>query len=318
MRGIFQSSRGRLILVDALANPIVLLVVTGALMGLNFPLGKIAGEAHLPSALWALIISLGAVLPLLPLVLLQHKVRLPRHALLRYVLIAAIVSFVIPNILIFSLIPKLGAGYTALMFALSPVFTLLFARIARTKSPGKLGVCGILTGFTGATIVALTRSGDLDSPSWLWLAVALLIPVSLAVGNIYRTIDWPMGASPDELALGSHMIAALFFAAILYVQLDGMPLQSLDIPFTAAVCQAAVSGLMVPVFFRLQMTGGPVLLSQIGYIAAAVALLTATVFMGERYSIYTWLGAGVIAIGIAITIASQFGQRDVRTSIPVN
>ena len=73
----------------------------------------------------------------------------------------------------------------------------------------------------------------------------------------------------------------------------------------AALSQAIVAGLTFPVFFRLQLAGGPVLLSQIGYVAAAVGLIAATVFLGERYSAATWAGAGVIAIGIAITIWAQ-------------
>ena len=42
----------------------------------------------------------------------------------RYFMVAAIISFVIPNLLMFSVIPHLGAGYTGIMFTLSPVMTL--------------------------------------------------------------------------------------------------------------------------------------------------------------------------------------------------
>jgi len=64
-----------------------------------------------------------------------------------------------------------------------------------------------------------------------------------------------------------------------------------------------------PVLFRLQQKGGPVLLSQIGYVAAAVGLIAATLLLGEQYNQATWLGTGVIAAGILITIFAQIGGR---------
>lgn len=77
----------------------------------------------------------------------------------------------------------------------------------------------------------------------------------------------------------------------------------------AALAQILVAGMALPAFFRLQQKGSPVLLSQIGYVAAAVGLIGATMFLGERYSATTWAGAGVIAVGIAITIAAQRSDR---------
>ena len=38
---------------------------------------------------------------------------------------------------------------------------------------------------------------------------------------------------------------------------------------------------------------------------AAAGLIAATVFLDERYSAATWAGAGVIAVGIAITVWAQ-------------
>ena len=62
---------------------------------------------------------------------------------------------------------------------------------------------------------------------------------------------------------------------------------------------------MFPAYFALQRAGGPVLLSQIGYVAAAVGLATGTLFLGESYGALTWAGAGIIAIGIGLTVRAQ-------------
>ena len=69
--------------------------------------------------------------------------------------------------------------------------------------------------------------------------------------------------------------------------------------------QVAASTAMFAFFFRLQAVGGPVYLSQIGYVAAALGLFAGTVFLGESYRLTTWLGAIVISIGLIMTTKAQ-------------
>ena len=294
---------------NLLQAPAALLLITGTLIGLNFPLGKIAGEAGVSPLIWALLISLGATLVLLPILLATRILALPPPRVLRYTVISAVISFVIPNVLLFTVIPHTGAGYAGLMFALSPVFTLLFASVFGMKVPGRLGRIGIAVGLAGAALVSLTRSVNPDGPGIEWLLAALAIPVALSAGNVYRTLDWPEGVSPNVLAFWGHAFSSVIFLTLLMLTRGTLPLQEIAPAAGAALAQVLVAGMTFPAFFRLQQKGGPVLLSQIGYVAAAVGLIGATLFLGERYSATTWVGAGVIVVGIAITIAAQRADR---------
>ncbi|MEP3247731.1 MAG: DMT family transporter [Sneathiella sp.] len=286
-------------------NPIALLLVTGVLIGLNFPLGKLASLAGVSPVFWSLLVSLGVCLLLFPVLLVQKKLIIPKGKTIRYVILSALISFIIPNLLLFSVIPHAGSGYTGLMFALSPVFTLTLASLFRLKTPGKLGLLGIAIGLLGATIVSITRGAAPEAPPILWLLLALMIPMALACGNIYRTLDWPEGALPDSLAFWSHGFAVLVFTAILFGTGEADVISQIDLAPWPALAQLIVGGLTFPVFFRLQQQGGPVLLSQIGYVAAAVGLIAATLLLGESYALMTWVGAGIIAGGIAITVLAQ-------------
>ena len=80
-------------------------------------------------------------------------------------------------------------------------------------------------------------------------------------------------------------------------QLSGMPL--------LVLAQIASASAMFVFFFRLQAVGGPVYLSQIGYVGAAVGLISGTLVLGERYQLLTWLGAAIITIGIVMTTKAQ-------------
>ncbi|RWC44643.1 MAG: DMT family transporter [Mesorhizobium sp.] len=282
-----------------------LLVVTGGLLGLTLPFGKLATAVGVPAMVWAFVISVGAGGVLLCVLLARGQhVRLTAHKL-RYFFVTAAVSYAVPNLLMFSAIPHLGAGYTGIMFTLSPVITLVFSILLRVRRPNMLGILGIAVGFVGAVMVAVTR-GEAGQPADLfWVVMGLLIPVSLAAGNIYRTVDWPDGTGPIELAVGSHLASAamlfvgifLLFGGKAFVPLGGVPL--------VVVAQVASASAMFAFFFRLQAVGGPVYLSQIGYVAAAVGLFAGTIFLGEHYQLLTWAGAVIITAGVFITTRAQ-------------
>jgi drug/metabolite transporter (DMT)-like permease len=205
----------------------------------------------------------------------------------------------------FSAIPHLGAGYTGIMFTLSPVITLVFSILLGVRRPNLLGISGIGVGFVGAAMVALTR-GEAGQPAdFFWVVVGLLIPVSLAAGNVYRTMDWPRDTGPIELAVGSHLASAGLLLVGILALLGGQAFAPLGgIPLVVAA-QVVSASTMFAFFFRLQSVGGPVYLSQIGYVAAAVGLLAGTLFLGEHYRLPTWAGAAIVTAGVFITTKAQ-------------
>lgn len=282
-----------------------LLLVTGTLLGLTLPFGKLAAAAGISPALWAFVISFGAGAVLLMVLVARGRGLNLDLATLRYFAITAAVSYAIPNLLLFAAIPHLGAGFSGIMLTLSPLLTLAISLILRLRQPDMLGIAGIAVGFIGAVMVTLTR-GEASQPAEpFWIGVGLLIPVSLAVGNIYRTLHWPKDSGPIQLAAGSHLAAAVMLVAAAFA-LPGSSSFSLlaGVPVLVAA-QVAASTAMFAFFFRLQAVGGPVYLSQIGYVAAALGLFAGTVFLGESYRLTTWLGAIVISIGLIMTTKAQ-------------
>jgi len=282
-----------------------LLIVTGALLGLTLPFGKIATGAGVPPILWPFVISCGAG-GVLFLVLLARRrpIALTPHRL-RYFLIAALISYAIPNLLLFSAIPHLGAGYAGIMYTLSPIVTLILSILLGVRRPNALGITGIVVGFIGAVMVATTR-GVADRPADIfWVVIGLLMPVCLALGNVYRTYDWPKDSGPIELAAGSHLAtAAMLLLAVLGLGQVGSFATLADVPWLVLL-QGASAAAMFAFYFRLQAVGGPVYLSQIGYVAAAIGLGAGVLFLDEHYRLLTWLGAAIIVVGVIMTTKAQ-------------
>ena len=290
-----------------LHSPALLLLAVGTLLGLNFPLGKLAQAAQVPAVLWAALISLGASSLLGAWLLLRRRpvVCDAQHA--RYFVITALVSYALPNLLVLAAMAHLGSGPTAMMFTLSPLFTALLSRLAGLRAPARLEYWGIAIGFGGALLVALAR-GEAGRPAaWLWVGVGLLIPLLLALGNVYRSLDWPPRADGTWLAVGSHGVAALLLLALcaLTGAWRGLPALA-GVPWLAAA-QVAAAVLMFPLFFRLQALGGPVLLSQIGTVGAGVGVAVGAGLLGERYPPLVWGGVALIALGIGLTVWARRG-----------
>ena len=290
-----------------LQSPALLLLAVGTLLGLNFPLGKLAQAAQVPAVLWAALISLGASTLLGAWLLLRRRpvVCDAQHA--RYFVTTALVSYALPNLLVLAAMAHLGSGPTATMFTLSPLFTALLSRLAGLRAPARLEYWGIAIGFGGALLVALAR-GEAGRPAaWLWVGVGLLIPLLLALGNVYRSLDWPPRADGTWLAVGSHGVAALLLLALcaLTGAWRGLPALA-GVPWLAAA-QVAAAVLMFPLFFRLQALGGPVLLSQIGTVGAGVGVAVGAGLLGERYPPLVWGGVALIALGIGLTVWARRG-----------
>ncbi len=290
-----------------LQSPALLLLAVGTLLGLNFPLGKLAQAAQLPAVLWAALISLGASSLLGAWLLLRRRPVVCDAQHLRYFVITALVAYALPNLLVLAAMAHLGSGPTAMMFTLSPLFTALLSRLAGLRATPKHMAMTQYTSRPGALLVALAR-GEAGRPAaWLWVGVGLLIPLLLALGNVYRSLDWPPRADATWLAVGSHGVAALLLLALcaLTGAWRGLPALA-GVPWLAAA-QVAAAVLMFPLFFRLQALGGPVLLSQIGTVGAGVGVAVGAGLLGERYPPLVWGGVALIALGIGLTVWARRG-----------
>lgn len=285
-------------------RPLLLLLGTGAALGCNFPLGRLAAAEGIDPALWAAVISGGAGLIMLVASRLAEG---PATAapVLRFSLISGFVSYVVPNFLTFAAIPHLGSGLVAVMFALSPVVTALLSIVLKVRPPSMLGLAGIGVGLIGAVAIIVARNRGLAAEQSAWLLLAALVPVSLGIGNVYRTLAWPRGTGPMRLAALTNLAAAGPLLALAWA-LDG-----LDLPALLAVpglvgLQLLASSVMFLMFFRLQQVGGPTYLSQIGYVAAAVGAGIGVGVLGETYPAGVWAGVTVVAAGIGLTTLAQW------------
>lgn len=278
--------------------PLLCLLATGMLLGCITNMAKLAGDAGLsPVSFLAWSVSGGALILLAVNAVRRRLPRLNKRSL-EYFLIAGLVSIAAPNLILFAAVPHVGVSFVALAVAFPPLLTYLGALALRMERYSHRRAAGVLLALSGAAYLAMLKLQAPDAPT-LWIIATLFGPVLLAIGNIYRSIRWPEGARPDELAPG--MLGAAGLLLLIFGLLPGSTLgvpAATDLPLILIAVQSVLFALQYFLFFILQKTGGPVYLSLMGSVAAVFGVPIAVFLLGETPPDGLFIGAALIAAGI--------------------
>lgn len=280
--------------------PLLCLLAGGSLMGLSTNLAKIAGEMGLPPLAFLTWSLAGASLLLLAIAELRGLLPPVTARSVEYYAVSAFVGVAGSNLIFFSAIPHIGAGFVVVMIALPPLLTYVGALALAVERFQAIRAMGVAAALAGAGVLAAHKFSAPDADV-LWILLVLMGPVLLAIGNLYRTLRWPAGVSADALAPGTLVAATIMLLAAglapgfsLAVPADG------GLPWLLIVLQAVVFAGQFWLLFVLQKTGGPVLLSLLGSVAAVVGVPVAVYLQGEAPPEGLLLGATLIMAGIIL------------------
>ncbi len=280
--------------------PFVCLLAGGLLLGISTNLAKYAGEIGLTPLAFLFWSITGAAIILSVVTLLRHEHPPLSARGFEYYLIAALVSVAGSNLIFFSAIPHVGAGFVALMIALPPLLTYLGALALRIERFNMIRALGVTAALAGAGVLAVRKFSAPDA-SVFWILIALCGPVLLAIGNIYRTLRWPDNASPSALAPGMLIAAAILLAMVSILPEFSLTVPDREIlPLALIAVQACIFAGQFLLLFLLQKTGGPVLLSLLGAVGAVVGVPIAVFVQGESLPDGMVMGASLIALGVAL------------------
>lgn len=219
-----------------------------------------------------------------------------------YGLVAGFISIALPQVLIYSASAYVSAGIASLAYAFPTPLTYVLAALFGIERASAGRTFGVGIAFAGAIGLALSRSGGVGGDE-IWVVLAMLAPIAIASGNIYRSRYWPPGAQPLDLAFAMSTAAALWLGlALAATALAGGTLPAVQpAGYLYLAASMAIAAFGNVIYFELQRSGGIVSFSQIGYVGAVLGLLGGALILGERYGPATWIAALVIAAGVAVS-----------------
>lgn len=280
--------------------PLAFLLVSGSLLGVTTTLAKLAastGLPPLPFLSWSLVLA--SALLIVHAAIRRTLPRLDRRTI-EYVIVAALLSVVIPQWLFVSAVGHVGAGFVSLALALPPLLTYGAALALLMERFDTVRAIGVVLALTGAGVIAVPKLA-VSGMIGLWALATLIGSAVLAAGNIYRTLRWPPDASPQALAPAMIAAAAtiLLVLGALSGELQGAPVgDAMGLMLIGA--QGLVFALQYLFFFQLQKRAGPVYLSLLGSVGAVVGVPLAILALGEAPPQGLALAAGLIAAGVAL------------------
>jgi drug/metabolite transporter (DMT)-like permease len=163
--------------------------------------------------------------------------------------------------------------------------------------PGKMLFLAVTV--AGAVLFALTRLG-VDGGITPWHGLLFLAPFSIGIANVYRSMAWPAGLRPTEVALATTLVATLTFTVLALTLPVQTPLVFFsDVEHLALLALfMGLAGLGQLLLFHLQDTAGPVFIGQTGALVALFGGVLSFVFFGERYTAVTLIGSLLIILGV--------------------
>lgn len=280
--------------------PLLCLLSGGALLGLSTNLAKLAGEARLSPLAFLFWSIAGAALVLLLISALRRNLPPVNGRTFEYYSVSALAGVAGSNLIFFSAIPRVGAGFVALTITLPPLLTYVGALAFRMERFQIIRAAGVTSALVGTAALAARQLSAPDADQF-WILLALIGPVLLATGNLYRTMRWPEGVSGDALAPGMLIAATAILLGVGF--LPGFSLAipvDQSLPLILIAIQALVFAGQFWLLFLLQRTGGPVLLSLLGSVGAVVGVPVAVFLQGEAPPEGLLLGIVLIGVGIAL------------------
>ena len=196
----------------------------------------------------------------------------------------------------------LDSGMTSILFALLPLVTIGFAHV---YVPGDRITARKLAGTVLAFVGIVSLFGDrvrLD-PAGLGPMLAIVASTVCAAASGVATKRHGTHLHPAALNAPAMLIGAAALAVASFAAGDGLHLPR-DIATWSAVMYLAIAGSVVTflIYFTLLKTWSVTSLSFISVFTPAIALMLGFVFLDERPTLWTWVGAALILGGVTLAL----------------
>jgi drug/metabolite transporter (DMT)-like permease len=241
---------------------------------------------------------------------------------LQYYLVGGLLGISLPYMLAFLVMRELQVGTVGLLTALSPVITYGIARVLNLERGHPVKLFGLLLGLAGVALLVMpdgvSEPGMQRSGDWRYTFLGLGIPASLAASNLYRSHYWPQGSDATQLAIGMLSVQGL---ALLLINtatgnLDISVLDNRDAMSTLTLLSLLAGASYLSTFYLLR-EGGPVYLSQTGYVISVVTLLAGIILWSESYDTSDLISMGLIFVGVLMTTVTRSMEQSRQEAVGV-
>jgi len=277
--------------------PLFCLLMVGGAIGLTNNLARLGTTYRVPPLALLFWSVVGAAVLLAALAVVARRPPRLDRATLIYGLVSGLLLMALPTGVIYLAAPHVGAGFVSLSLAFVPLVTYLLAIALKIEANRWVRLAGVFAGLAGGLVLAFGKSRAPDA-QLVWIGATLAVPITIAIGNIYRTLRWPPGAA--SLSLAPLMLAGSALWLLPLAASTASAAIASEAGEALAAAQAAVFTLTYSLYFVLQRIAGAIYLSQIGSVGAVTGAAIAVIGFHEALPPGFVLAAVLIAAGLAL------------------
>ena len=247
-----------------------------------------------------------------------------------YVVLCGIFGIVIPNLLIYMVARYLPSGLLTVLANTSPIFTYIFALLLGDERFKWQRLLFVVAGLCGVGLILFSSYAGLSGYSGLfahsglsvrfkfgglWLALALLIPLSYAFSAVYISRFHPGRGSVLVYALWMLMIATLCTSPLAVIEGGYYSLRWGDLNSNLIVLEILLSALGYILLFIILRMVGAVYYSLVNAIAAVTGIIYGHFIFAQAFSRSGYVALLIIGgaiVGLTYT-QQRRSQRPART-----
>jgi CheY-like chemotaxis protein len=287
----------------------LLLIACGVLWGLIVPLSKMASNIS-PNPI-GLSILVGIVGATITISYSLYRGTFPKLSSFTrsdwtYVMVWAFLFMVVNQILIFWLAGLLPAFMVSIVIVLEGFGVFLFAAIMGIEAPKVKRFAGLGLGLVGVAVIIIFGESASITGHWGWIFVALLIPITYAIEDLYIAQKRPPLLDNTALFGVASIVGILMLLPLAFIFDDFIPLNLLAGKAGALVVMIGVAAALATIsFVYLISSTGAVFASQNAYAVTAAGIGWSVLLLGEHIPFLTWVALGLIIVGLIMVEPKQ-------------
>ena len=289
------------------------LTITSTVWGTTWVASKIGVATHLPALQMAYIRQFLGGICFVLFFILYKKLSFPTLKQFSWLLIMALLMFVVANGFSTWSLQFIPTGLSALIGALYPLCVVIIERVFfKSKNMTILTFIGLLLGITGIGIVFYENAFQHHPEGFIFgVALSMIAMLSWSVGTII-IVKNKTTLNPYYATGWQMLISAFILCIIAETTQPTIPFKDISATAWGAITYLVLAGSLVAfIAFIYSMKKLPPAISSLyAYINPLVAMVTAAFVLHEKLTMYILWGAIVTLIGVFLVNYSLKRGRD--------
>jgi drug/metabolite transporter (DMT)-like permease len=294
------------------ASSVIRLLLLSAIWGASFLFMRVSAPYFLPTDLIFWRVALGAVFLLAVSVFMTSKLDVRQN--FKHFLVLGMLTAALPFSLVAFAAQTVSASLLAILNSTAPIWAALIGSLwFKTKTT--LGaMVGMVAGIVGVSVLTGFESLKLPAGGLTAILAALGATLCYGIGSHYIRLAKPIGAFAN--AHGSMWGATILLAPLFLLTEPVSHTLPLTVIASVFLLGVLCSGIAFLLYFRLVADIGATSALTVTFLIPVFGVLWGVVFLNEAFGWHTFLGAGLIFVGLSLVtgLANRLIKRPVDTA----